>query len=65
MPFGRVVFTIVVASLAMATSCQSRPTPPITSPEAAVTVARDAWPGIYDKTRYAEFGKDETKKFEP
>ena len=61
----RAVFSLALVSLGMAAACRSSPPPPITTPEAAIAVAKAAWPTIYDKTHYPVYSQEETRKFEP
>ena len=60
-----IAISLALASLGMVASCRSAPTPPITTPEAAIAVAKAAWPTIYEKTHYPAYSGKETARFEP
>jgi hypothetical protein len=56
---------IAVSSLGLAASCQSAQQRPITTPQAAVAIAKNSWRSAYDKVRSPAYSKEETARFEP
>jgi hypothetical protein len=62
---GRAMLAAVVASLSLVTSCSSSRHTAVTTPEAAVAAAKNAWSGVYDKTQRPQYSSKETEKFEP
>jgi hypothetical protein len=56
---------LAVTSVGLAASCQSARQRPITTPQAAVAIARSSWSSVYDKTRAPTYSKAETARFEP
>ena len=61
----RALLTTAVALVGLAASCRSPDSAPITTPEAAIAVAKSGWVGTYDKTHYELYSKKETARFEP
>jgi hypothetical protein len=56
---------IAITSPGLAASCQSARQRPITTPQAAVAIAKNSWNSVYDKTRSPTYSKEETGRFEP
>jgi hypothetical protein len=56
---------IAVISLALTASCQSARQRSITTPQAAVAIAKSSWSSIYDKIRSPAYSKADTARFEP